>query len=327
MIDRRRRWRRRLVANELEDVGVYVEQCNPGLHKAPEHLVAAVVELIDALLQLLQPLHQRHRLLLLLRRRRRLLDQAHQRRRLPARARRRRSRRRHGRHGVEKRRGRGGGDRGRLHQQAGHLHLRRAPAEPEARRPGAVPRGGGEAGELLPGLALRAHRGGEARAVAAADGGQGLGDVLLERDDGLLEAAVGVGEAEEGVEEAVVGGGEGGLGLGEVEELTEGGVERVEVGEAGGDGGGVVRPGADGADVGVEVGEDWVGAAWEADGSSMVTRRCGWRAVLGRRPGRAEREGDGACEAGRHRSLRACVCGARGFYKQINKRSNTTHQW
>ena len=43
------------------------------------------------------------------------------------------------------------------------------------------------------------------------------------------------------------------------------------MGEAGGDGGGVQPPGADGADVGVEVGEDWIGAAWEADGAGMVS--------------------------------------------------------
>jgi hypothetical protein len=61
-------------------------------------------------------------------------------------------------------------------------------------------------------LALRAERGGEAPAVVAVDGGKGLGDVLLEVDDGLLEAAVRVCEAEEGVEEAV---GHGGGGAGE----------------------------------------------------------------------------------------------------------------
>ena len=70
--------------------------------------------------------------------------------------------------------------------------------------------------------APRPERGGEARAVVAADGSQGLGDVPLEVDDGLLEAVVGVGEVEEDVEEAVVGGagGERDLRLGEVEEVT-----------------------------------------------------------------------------------------------------------
>jgi hypothetical protein len=61
-------------------------------------------------------------------------------------------------------------------------------------------------------LVLRAERGGEAPTVVAVDGGKGLGDVLLEVDDGLLEAAVRVCEAEEGVEEAV---GRGGGGAGE----------------------------------------------------------------------------------------------------------------
>ncbi len=95
------------------------------------------------------------------------------------------------------------------------------------------------------------------------------------------------------------------------------------MGEAGGDGGGVQPPGADGADVGVEVGEDWIGAAWEADGAGMVTRRrrCEWRALFGRHGG-TEQEGDGACEAGRHRCVRACVCGG-GVVVFIKKEENT----
>jgi hypothetical protein len=208
-------------------------------------LVAAALELVDAFLQLLQPLHQRHAgLFSLFLRGRHLIDEAHERRRPLAGAHLRG--RRHGRHDVEQRGG--------LSEEADHLDLGGAAAAPEAEAGG--PGGGGE---LLAGPALRPERGGE-----------GVGDVLLELEDGLLEAAVRVSEAEEGVEEAVGagGGGERGLGLGEVEEVGEGGVEGVDVGQAGG---GVLRPGPDGADV--QVRQDRVGPARQAHGTGVPAGR------------------------------------------------------
>jgi hypothetical protein len=301
-------------------VGVDVEECDPCVHEAPEDLVASALELVDAFLQLLQPLHQRHAgLFSFFLRGRHLIDEAHERRRPLAGAHLRG--RRHGRHDVEQRGGRGRRGGGGLGEEADHLDLGGAAAaapEAEARGPEAVPGGGGEPCELLACPALRPERGGEARGVVAADCGEGVGDVLLELEDGLLEAAVRVSEAEEGVEEAVGagGGGERGLGLGEAEEVGEGGVEGVDVGQAGGDGGGVLRPGPDGADVEVQVRQDRVGPARQAHGTGVPAGRHAAEGLVviirRRRPRRAQREGDGAREARRHcysgLLCRASVC-------------------
>jgi hypothetical protein len=268
------------------------------LQDAPEHLVAPGFHLGDALVEVFQLVERRHLLVLVGGGSRRLgpRDQRDESRWLPGRRRDGGGRGR--RDGLD---GREDGSRGRrdgghgLGEHPGDLDLGDAGGgSGQLRELGGAAHGRGEAGEVLLGLALRPDRGGEPGLVAPAERGLGLGGVAPELEDRLLEGAVRVGEDEEPVEEAVRGGGAAlkrGARLGEEEELGERGVERVEVGEARGGGGGVGGPGADGAGGVLEVGEQRVGAGGrEADGADVA-------------PGgarRAEREGDGAAEAGSH---------------------------
>lgn len=93
---------------------------------------------------------------------------------------------------------------------------------------------GSDALLFLPGPVLRPKHGGEVRTFMASDGGEGLGDVALEVDKGLLEATFRVNEVEKGVEEVVGAGagGESGLRFGEVEEVAERDVEHVDMRES-----------------------------------------------------------------------------------------------
>jgi hypothetical protein len=301
-------------------LGADVEECDPSVQDAPEHLVAPGFHLGDARVE---PLHllQRGELPVLVGGGGFAApgDQGHERRRrrrfLGGGGRRGGGGSGGGRDGLEGgEHGRGRGRRGAqgLGEHPGHLDLGgggRWQWQPAAGGGGCA-RGRREAGEALLGAARRADGRREARRVAAAQRGLGLGGVAPEVDQRLPERAVRVGQRQEAVQEAVregggAGGGERGAGLREDEELGERGVERGEVGEARGRGGGGGAgvgggggggPGAGGAGCGVEVGEQRVRAAGrETDGAHVARLLRGGGGAC-----RAQREGDGAAEGGRH---------------------------